>query len=99
MLAKWIPFFIAFAATMTATVRANLLFDRITKEINAKVDSKDRLPFFVPSHHYWRLLDKHKRLYVESDLRRRHYQWTVASLALGLLMTLLLWSLVRSFNR
>lgn len=99
MLARWIPFFIAFAAAMTATLRVNLLFERIKKEINAKADPKDRLPLFGWSHQYWGALDKHKRLYVESDLRRQYYQWTAVSLVLGLLMTIALFSLVRSFNR
>lgn len=99
MLARWIPFFIAFAAMMTATLRVNLLFERIKKEINAKADPKDRIPLFGWSHHSWGALNKHKRLYVESDLRRQYYRWTAAFVVLSLLMALVFSSLVRSFNR
>jgi len=35
MLSRWIPLCIAFAATMTALLKVNLLFERLKKEINA----------------------------------------------------------------
>ena len=72
---KWILLLIAFGAALTATVRVNYLFDRITDEIN-KVDPKDRIPVFGGSKHdLYRDLGRHKRLFAESDLRRRFYRW------------------------
>jgi len=87
-LTKWILLLIAFGAALTATVRVNYLFDRITDEIN-KVDPKDRIPVFGGSKHdLYRDLGRHKRLFAESDLRRRFYRWIGMVFVLSLLMIL-----------
>ncbi len=99
MLARWIPFLVAFAAAMTATLKVNLLFERIKKEINAKADPEDRIPVFGWSHHNWGALEKHKRLYAQSDLRRQYYRWTAAFVALSLVSGSVFFWLVGSFTR
>jgi hypothetical protein len=91
--------FIASAAMMTATLRVNLLFERLKREINAKADPHDRIPLFGWSYHNWGALGKHKRLYVQSNVRDQYYRWIIATFALWLVMMFCLFSLVRSFNR
>ena len=96
MLGRWIPLSIAFAAMMTATLRVNQLFDRLKNEIKAKAESKDSL--FGWSHHNWGAIGKHRRLYVQSDLRRAYYLWTAAATLFWLSMVFFLFSLVGSFS-
>jgi hypothetical protein len=99
VLGRWIPLCIAFAAMMTAALRVNQLFDRLKNEINAKAESKDHVPLFGWSHHNWGALGKHKRLYVQSDLRRSYYLWTAAATLFWLSMVFFLFSLVGTVGR
>lgn len=84
MLAGWIGVVI-FAAAMVAGVRANYLADRIVDEVQARMEPKDRIPWYrVRTWHWYGFVAQHKRLYPTSDLRRRTNLWS--ALSFGLLL-------------
>lgn len=97
MVGSWIPLFITFAAALTASLRINYLFERLKREINGKEEPKDRIPLFGWSYHNWGAIGKHKRLYVQSDLRRQYHVWVVVFVTQVLLMMFCLLSLVRGY--
>src|SRR5258706_14915332 len=84
MSAGWIGV-VVFAVAMVAGVRANYLADRIVDEVQARMESKDRIPRYrVRTWHWYGFVAQHKRLYPTSDLRKRSHLWS--ALCFGLLL-------------